>query len=88
MAVLCAGSDSWGKIADLPGQVGRPGRLAACPTARQASSLRYGKTTGLGIVIDTVVEIPIPGRWIPPEDGRASSPDEAAYLASKEAFLG
>ncbi len=27
-------------------------------------------------MIDTVVEIPIPGRWIPPEDGRASSPED------------
>jgi chromosomal replication initiator protein len=31
---------------------------------------------GIWAVIDTVVEIPIPGRWIPPEDGRAVGPED------------
>jgi chromosomal replication initiator protein len=43
----------------------------------QASGLPHAaRRRDLGIVIDTVVEIPIPGRWIPPEDGRASGPED------------
>ena len=68
MTILDAGFIGWqdgnvvGQIADLPRQVGDLPH-----TARLRES---------GKVIDTVVEIPIPGRWTPSDDGRKGGPDD------------